>query len=877
MTTQPTQHEAKVRALIGEIGPLVAHQQLIAENDPLLLAPYPGEIRDVLAARTAIYTVPIAEWAREQRERLGYTRPFAVLALGGTGRDEMTPRSDIDVALLFEDRLEDIDFLTELHRQTVNGTAFERTYGFRITPFPFAMEDIPGIKGKDLNSFLDMRAIYDPVGLAPTFRRRLRENNDSFAHFLYVRSFWKRQFAEAAPCERTDRFDIKADALRIFQGAVWTLAISRFQHSHEIYRSHVDSRDLDAYYFLLRIRSWAHLRRSTRGSSGAMGHHSEDVLEFADFKSLGEMLGPSASEAERFDFGNETFAALLSARRRVFAFAQGVIERELQRGRQVCPESPVTLGPSGLRYSSPQPPCTAHGRSRAAVFLLYDAMRYSLPIDPSELRATFEHAGNWMERVPEIAQLFTNTEGSIADIFEFIRQIDGMEERIFPGRRKFEASFDEGVLSGQTEIRSVVELRKLRELERFIAEGRKRYEDPAAPVPRPATNEEASPVVAAYWLGTNHLTAVKLALKTKRLSVTASDIAARDDTSRPLYERYSSGFSGIPLSEYYQRIGRECGFNAETIEETEFIIANRRVFKTHADAGWTINESVEKLRALCGDEQRLHALYTFTCADCVALRDALDQSGRWFLMRELYLKTLEAFRKTIPDLHRFLAPLGLDPDQQCVLADFGSDFFAGLYRRHMVSVASPLIKLAASPDSAAPPRVKLLPEGAGLVLGVAARDFPGLAACISGALWKAGVTVTQAHFFSAMNQRLALDFFHLHPTESTLPENLPAIVENAIHSRRHIADTDEASIPAMHGTFTLTESRPGKHCLRFESARNEPGIIYALTYEVFRHLGGSIHGLSAHTARGSAYISIYHSPPLGRGIEEARKTVNERF
>jgi hypothetical protein len=45
----------------------------------------------------------------------------------------------------------------------------------------------------------------------------------------------------------------------------------------------------------------------------------------------------------------------------------------------------------------------------------------------------------------------------------------------------------------------------------------------------------------------------------------------------------------------------------------------------------------------------------------------------------------------------------------------------------------------------------------------------------------------------------------------------------------------------------LTESRPGQHCLRFETSRDAGGLIYALTYKVFRYLEGNIHGLTAHT------------------------------
>ena len=75
----------------------------------------------------------------------------------------------------------------------------------------------------------------------------------------------------------------------------------------------------------------------------------------------------------------------------------------------------------------------------------------------------------------------------------------------------------------------------------------------------------------------------------------------------------------------------------------------------------------------------------------------------------------------------------------------------------------------------------------------------------------------------------------------------------------------------------LTESRPGQQCLRFETSRDAGGLIYALTYKVFRYLEGHIHGLTAHTARGSAYISIYYSLPAGMALDETRAVVESRF
>jgi Putative nucleotidyltransferase DUF294 len=63
--------------------------------------------RTIASARTTIYTGLVGDWAEEQQRVFGYDKPFAVIALGGTGRAERSPCSDNDFAFLFDDALEE--------------------------------------------------------------------------------------------------------------------------------------------------------------------------------------------------------------------------------------------------------------------------------------------------------------------------------------------------------------------------------------------------------------------------------------------------------------------------------------------------------------------------------------------------------------------------------------------------------------------------------------------------------------------------------------------------------------------------------------------------------------------------------------------------
>ena len=175
----------QVRAEIGRLGPLEAYRSLIAQNDELIRGSDLGNGREIAAARTAIHTGLVAHWAEEQHEKSAYLRPFAVVSLGGTGREEMTPFSDTDFAFLFDDEIDDNPFVLELNDQLRKG-AFCRSCGFDSEIRSFNLDDMPKQREMDLNAFLDMKPVYDPGGLHERFRTRIRESYDPFEHFLYV-------------------------------------------------------------------------------------------------------------------------------------------------------------------------------------------------------------------------------------------------------------------------------------------------------------------------------------------------------------------------------------------------------------------------------------------------------------------------------------------------------------------------------------------------------------------------------------------------------------------------------------------------------------------------------------------------------------------
>lgn len=866
----------QAREAIRQRGARVAFTDWLEANDARIRSPALDHGRELAAERTAIYLAAVADWAEREHRTFSYDRPFAVVAIGGTGRGEMAPCSDNDFALLFDDALEGNAFLAHLQGQILQSDRFEREYGFVCNALPFNLEAVSELAGKQLNAFLDMDPVYDPSGLAAAFRERIRATCDTFEHFLHVRGFWKDHWEQAADeCERLDRFDIKNDGLRLFLAGIWTLAGQRFQHSAEIYATLDDPRDLAAYAFLMRVRAFVHLRQRGKHRPLCGGNHAEDVLRFEDFLAFGDLLGPEAGERERFEFANEVRARLLAARRRVARFAKSVIQRVLKQGRPVAPGHPIVYGLGGLGHLTAHRSRTPREKSRAALGLLLAAQRYNVPIDPTELEKTFRNAGDWLEPVPELAALFYERRGSLARTFAFLSQIEGAEERLFPGYARFEVSLDARVMREQKLLRSALEREKLAALERFIAEGQQLAATQiSTTAERPLALADLIRLEAAR-LDTEQLAAVRLALKTKRLPVLPEDEAARADASLPLHERFASGLSGIPLAQYYERYRTLCDFSPETLRLVEFLQLHRRAFKEWAESGLNTDDKVEELVAQCGDEHRLRALLVFTAADRAVWESATQDPARWFNIRELYEKAMQRFRPG-PDSRAALGAAGFSPAEQAVIADFGDAFFGGVYRQYLGRFGAHLLRLAQDPETT-PPKVAVLRDGASVIVGVAARDYPGLAATLTGSLWNCGVVLQQAHLFSATHHGLALDFFHLAPDARPLPTDLLRRVEQAVVQRHHIAPEDEAILPRLTGEKTLTVWRAGLHRLRFETASVAGGLLYALTYKIHRHLQGNIYGLEARSVRGRSFVSAYFNLPPHLSIEAANAIVQARF
>jgi len=869
--------DLEIKKVIKDLGPVQALQKLLAENDALIRGSNLDIGRRIVSERSAIYTTLVHTWAEQEHKRFGYDRPFAVVALGGTGRGEMAPCSDTDFAFLFNEALEGNTFLLELQNQVLHTDSFAARYGFLCEALPFSIDDVPNLTGKQLNAFLDMRAVYDPDGLTDLFLHRIRASFNSFEHFLYLRQFWQEQWENASlKNEDFDYFDVKNDGLRVFLAGIWTLAGKRFQHSQEIYDSLANPQDLEAYEFLLRIRAFVHLRHTRKRKLNITGSHPEDVMTFDDFISFGEMLGSEASLEDHFEFGNIVRKRLFSARRKIALFTRSVIRKELGEGRPVSKKKSVVYGLGGLFLSTTVQGKNAIEKSSLALSLLIVSQRYHTAVDTIEFQRAFEHAGEWLQITPELSALFYEERGSLADTFEFLSIIEGAEERLFPGYALFESSLDEHVLQQRKSLRGKLQRSKLRALDYFVATGRTLLENTTGSSKVLDAGIETDVSIEAALLDSDHLAAIKLALKTESLPLTKKVKACKEDITNAPHVRYASGFSGVPAEAYYEPYVAQGGFSEQTISLVKFLIENRHLLDDYALAGINDPQLVDELIALCGEEDRIRALFVFICADRVEWGSEKAQPARWFNIRELYFKALKTFRPYL-DPAQVLATAGYSQEELAILKDFGQDFLEGVYRRYANRFGSHLIRLALEKDFDKA-KVLILHDGASIILGVASRDFRGLATIITRFLWEHNVLLRQAHFFSAMHYGLALDFFHVGTSGQPLPENLIAMLENAINSPRELIQEAESQIFRIHdGTLTLTEWRCQQYCLRYEGTQHSEELIYALIRNIYHYLQADIFGLTAHATRKNVFTSIYLNLPEALSLSEAQAIIEKYF
>ena len=335
--------------------------ELLAENDRLVFTAAASAGRSLAAARTSIHTGLFRAWLAPLVARFGASSSFLAMAIGGTGRREMAPRSDFDVGYLVLESAVSQALLREIERQTVHGGDFERAYGFAFRGQIIVVQDISALTFEQTTSLLDMRWLLGPPAMVHDFRQALAHSVDPLVRYLRHERLLRDYLADSP----REGIDLKL-TLRRFQAALWLRGSPLFQALRTASRT-LDANTIDAYWLVHRMRAVCHQLAAKAAARSASAVHPDRVSEAAIDAAVHALV--EANSADRSIEYRALHCRVMHALECIDAFAQ----RTLAVSRQHAPAArrwPVTVTDGGLVYCGPPPEGNAarrRYRDRAAL------------------------------------------------------------------------------------------------------------------------------------------------------------------------------------------------------------------------------------------------------------------------------------------------------------------------------------------------------------------------------------------------------------------------------------------------------------------------------------------------------------------------------
>lgn len=320
---------------------------------------------------------------------------FAIHALGGTGRLEICPGSDVDVGIVVENIEENEHFFQHVGQQLRRVAPL--VPGLRDVVKANGFSDLADEKHFDLTSMaslLDADLLVGDAGFDHRIRRVCQRRAAELGlNFIFAINNDLRQFDQRYPQPPGDvgEFHVKngIGGLRNFQMTMWLYSFERWIPSVQVYEQARSTRRfdsegaptpkvLDAVGILFSVRCWIEQHRSDQchleQSQNLKPKHRDNLL-----------INVDDMEAFLTRFGAEGLTALNAERETISSYRRETLDRLLERG-VVVPntDGSVVWGANGLRIAA-----DAMFRDATEVFYsLYGAQqRFQLSIDKSTKRA----------------------------------------------------------------------------------------------------------------------------------------------------------------------------------------------------------------------------------------------------------------------------------------------------------------------------------------------------------------------------------------------------------------------------------------------------------------------------------------------------------
>jgi hypothetical protein len=320
---------------------------------------------------------------------------FAIHALGGTGRQEICPGSDIDIGILVENIEENEHFLSHVSRELRCFAPHVPGLGSVVKANAFPdLRDGKHFDRQSLVSLLDSDLLVGDLAFDNRIRgvcqRRAAELG---LEFIFAINEDLRRFDRFYPQRPGDigGFHVKngIGGLRNFQMTMWLYSFERWISSIQVYEQVRNTRRfdsegaptpkvLDAVGVIFCVRCWIEQRRSDQLLADDSKVRSENRLP--------DLLVDVADMDAFLDrFGAEGLTRLNTARETIRSYRHETLDRLLEQG-VVVPETEglVVWGANGLRVGAD----ALFKDATDLFYLIYGAQqRLNLPIDNSVRRA----------------------------------------------------------------------------------------------------------------------------------------------------------------------------------------------------------------------------------------------------------------------------------------------------------------------------------------------------------------------------------------------------------------------------------------------------------------------------------------------------------